>query len=290
MSPPITADETHYSTEAVDTAKRRLLPVVEACVAVDLAFTETGAGRPLVILHGLLGSKRNWSTLAATFGASQRVLVADLRNHGESPRHEMHDYPALAADVARLIEEEVGEPAAVMGHSMGGKAAMTLALDRPDLVERLVVVDIAPARSNAAPLALLRAMRAVPLGSCTSRAEVGMILAETIADPGVRAFVAQNVVTGPAGLAWSVNLDALERHVESILGFPHVPVGRAFTGPTLFVAGGRSDYLRPDHAGEIGRLFPHATIETIPDAGHWVHAEAPAAFLRTVSRFLAAPA
>lgn len=259
-------------------------------MAVDLAFTEAGSGPPLVILHGLFGSKRNWSTLAARFGADRRVFVADLRNHGESPRHDAHDYPALADDVARLIESRVGGPAAVMGHSMGGKAAMMLALGRPELVERLVVVDIAPARSNAAPLGLLRAMRSVPLAACASRAEVGAILAETVSDPGVRGFLAQNVVAGPGGLSWAVNLDALERNVESIVGFPDVPAGRAYAGPTLFVAGGRSDYLRPDHAAAIGRLFPRATIETIPGAGHWVHAEAPAAFFTTVSGFLAAGA
>ena len=255
-------------------------------MTLELACAEHGAGAPIVILHGLYGAKRTWATVAARLAARRRVLTADLRNHGESPWDTGHDYPALAADVARLIETRVGGPADVLGHSMGGKAAMMLALDRPDLVARLVVVDIAPAPSSGTAAVAPRALREVPLAGLTRRAEVEEALAASVPDPQVRAFLAANVRAGPHGLAWTINLEALDGHFAEILSFPEIPAGASFPKPTLFIAGGRSDYLRPEHRPAIDRLFPQAVVETIPGAGHWVHAEAPAAFLEAVERFL----
>ncbi|MFM9009840.1 MAG: alpha/beta hydrolase, partial [Planctomycetota bacterium] len=147
-------------------------------------------------------------------------------------------------------------------------------------------VDIAPARSQSSPLLLVKAMRRVPIETLSNRSEVQAVLAEVIPDLAVRGFLAQNVVAGPHGLRWSVNLDAIERNGEAIVGFPEVPHGVSFPQPTQFVAGGRSDYLRPEHRGAIEGLFPRVEFETIADAGHWVHAEAPGPFLETVSRFL----
>jgi len=260
--------------------------LVEELVTVELACNDSGAGSPLVILHGLLGAKRNWATVAKALASRRRVLWADLRNHGASPWHDDHTYPAMAADVVRLIEQRVGGPATVLGHSMGGKVAMLVALTRPDLVSRLVVVDIAPAVSQGAPRDFLAAMRGVNLATCRARSDADTALATAVADPAIRGFLMQNLANGPGGLSWGVNLDALERHFEAIRGFPAIPQGTAYPGPTLFVAGGRSDYLEPRHAAEIGRLFPAATIETIPAAGHWVHADAPAEFIAVVERFL----
>lgn len=253
---------------------------------VELATSESGAGSPLVILHGLFGSKRNWASVAHRLAAAHRVISVDLRNHGESPWDERHDYPALAADVAAVIERRVGGPAAVLGHSMGGKAAMVLALARPDLVERLVVVDIAPVRSTATPIEYVRAMRTLPLAAFSQRLDIKEALAPAIPDPMVRGFLTLNLVSGPAGFAWTVNLEAIERNFEAILGFPAVAPGRQFTNPTLFLAGGRSEYIRPEHHAEIHRLFPAATIEVIERAGHWVHADAADAFVAAVDAFL----
>lgn len=263
-------------------------PTVEVVVAVDLSFNEIGAGTPLVILHGLFGSKRNWSSIARILGEQRRVFTVDLRNHGQSPWDPSHDYASLADDVARFIEERVGSPAAVLGHSMGGKVAMVVAVEHADLVDRLVVVDIAPARSTATSIEVLRAMRAVPLADCSRRADVEAALAAAIPDRGLRAFLVQNVVSGPEGLAWTVNLESLERHFDTILDFPAMPPGRVFDKPTLFVAGEKSDYIQDRHRPEIARLFPAATIEVIEGAGHWPHAEAPIPFLETVRRFLEA--
>lgn len=256
----------------------------------DLSVSETGEGRPLVILHGLFGSKRNWATVAHRLAGRHRVIAVDLRNHGESPWRPRHDYPALAADVAAVIERRAGGAAAVLGHSMGGKAAMVLALTRPELVERLVVVDIAPVRSTATPIEYVRAMRALPLERFTHRLDVKEALAPVIPDPLVLGFLALNLVSGPAGLSWAVNLAAIEDNFPTILGFPQTPTLRRFTKPTLFLAGGRSDYVRPEHEPEIRRLFPAARIEVIAGAGHWVHADAAEAFVAAVDAFLTGPA
>ena len=259
-------------------------------MTLDLACAEHGAGDPLVILHGLYGTKRNWASLAARLARRRRVITVDLRNHGDSPWDARHDYPSLAADVARLIETRLGGPADILGHSMGGKAAMILALGRPELVNRLVVVDIAPAPSPGTAAVAPHVLMAVPLAGLTRRTEVEEALAATIPDPVVRAFLAANVrsATGPGcgGLAWTVNLEALDRHFAEILSFPEIAAGVVFTKPTLFIAGGTSDYVRPEHWPAIERLFPNASVQTIAGAGHWVHAEAPAVFLENVERFL----
>lgn len=257
-------------------------------MTVDLAFDDRGAGPPLVVLHGLFGAKRNWASIAKALAPRHRVLSVDLRNHGASPWDPGHDYPTLAGDVARFIRAHVGGPAAVLGHSMGGKAAMVLALEAPELLERLIVVDIAPAASRTTLIDALRAMQQVPLAACTRRGEVEAALAASIADPAVRAFLVQNVTTGPNGLEWAVNLAALERNFAAIAGFPDVPDDRMYSRPTLFVVGERSDYVRPEHHAAIARLFPAATVEVVAGAGHWVHAEAPAAFLSVVVGFLSA--
>ena len=255
-------------------------------MTIDLACDERGAGAPLVILHGLYGSKRNWASIAARLAARRRVLAVDLRNHGDSPWDAAHDYPALAADVARLIETRIGGPADVLGHSMVGKAAMMLALDRPDLVARFVAVDIAPAPSPGTAAVAPRVLRAVSLEGLSRRGEVEAALAVSIPDPTVRAFLVTNVRGGPEGLAWTINLEALDRHFEEILAFPAVRPGTRFDKPGLFIAGGRSDYVRPEHRPVIERLFPRAAVHVVAGAGHWVHAEAPGPFLEVVEWFL----
>ena len=254
---------------------------------LDLSFTATGSGEPLLILPGLFGSKRNWSSVARQLAEQWRVITVDLRNHGESPWDDVHDYPAMAGDVAQLIGAQGLQPAAVLGHSMGGKAAMVLALTRPELVSRLIVVDIAPARSTANTRAVLQAMQDVPLAEVTTRSEAKAAMAEAVPSAGVRDFLALNLTSSPEGLRWGINLEALANSFDNILGFPAFPAGMTFAKPTLFLGGGRSPYIQPEHHAEIRRLFPHASIESIPDAGHWVHADAPQAFLEQVTAFLA---
>lgn len=242
-------------------------------------------GLPLVILHGLLGSARNWGAVVKTLGEIRRVLALDMPNHGASPWSEVMDYPFMAREVAAVIEH-LGGRAAVMGHSMGGKAAMTLALTRPEMVERLVVVDIAPVTYNHTFAPFVKAMRAAPLAEAASRGEVEAALARTVIDKGVRAFLMQNLEGGPGGYRWRPNLAVLNAHMTDIMEFPDFPEGTDYEGPALFVAGETSEYVRPAYQGAIARLFPRAETVTIPGAGHWVHADNPAAFMAAVRPFL----
>lgn len=255
---------------------------------LSLAFTDSGAGKPLVILHGLFGSKRNWGAIAKALSAQRRVLCLDLRNHGESPWAPEMTYPALAADVAHFIRSQGLGGADVIGHSMGGKAAMTLALSHPELVDSLTVVDIAPAPSPGTFIHYVDALRAVDLATIASRKDADAQLAPAEKNPGIRAFLLQNLESGPEGFSWRVNLEALSGAMEDLLDFDTPPHGHSYHGPALFLAGGASDYIGPHHHGEIKRLFPATHIEVLPGVGHWAHAEAPDLFLHHVTDFLGA--
>lgn len=253
---------------------------------LDLAFWETGAGRPLVILHGLFGAKRNWGMVAKALSPHRRVFCLDMRNHGESPWADTMTYPAMAADVAHFIHRHALGAVDLVGHSMGGKAAMALALAHPELLRSLTVVDIAPATSPGTFIHYVAALRAMDLSAVKTRKEADALLAPAEANPGIRGFLLQNLESGNDGFTWRVNLDALGGAMEDLLAWPAPPHGRSFSGPALFLAGGASDYIRTHHHGEITRLFPQAEIRVLPGIGHWVHAEAPTLFLEHLQRFL----
>lgn len=255
-------------------------------MTVELSFSEMGEGTPLLVLHGLFGSGRNWQTIARRLAAHRRVLALDLRNHGNSPWLAGMSYDELADDVRRFMNDHGIEKADVIGHSMGGKTAMILALSYPSRIGRLVVVDIAPVSYPPALGSFIDAMRAVDLDRIDRRAEVDAALADQVPDPGIRAFLLQNLVAQDGRLRWRLNLAELADGMDDIAGFPAIPSGRAFQGPTLFVGGARSDYIRTSAHGTIRSLFPQATFATIPDAGHWVHAEQPERFIETVVPFL----
>lgn len=253
---------------------------------LDLAFAEQGAGPPVLILHGLFGSAGNWAGIARRLGAAHRVFVLDLRNHGASPWSDEVGYPAQAADVAAFIRRHGLGGAAVIGHSMGGKVAMMLALREPRLVGRLVVVDVAPAPNPPSLRAYAEAMRAIDPRGLSRRAEAEALLRTVIPEPAIRLFLVQNLVSGPAGLRWRLNLDAIAAGMETISGWPALPDDMVYDGPTLFIRGEHSGYVEERHRPQIMRRFPRAEIVTIAGAGHWVHAEQPEAFLAAVSRFL----
>jgi esterase len=253
---------------------------------VPLAAVEYGEGPPLAILHGLFGSGRNWASMAQGLAAQHRVIAIDLRNHGASPWAETMDYREMADDVRSTMRERGYDRFALLGHSMGGKVAMTAALKHGAAVERLVVVDIAPVAYAASHLGYAQAMRELDLAAIKRRSDADAALAPAIPDAAERAFLLQNLVLEDGRARWRLNLEAIEREMPRLVGFPAIPAGRTYDGPSLFVAGGRSDYLRPEHELIIRRLFPSAEIANIDNAGHWLHAEQPAAFLTVVEAFL----
>jgi esterase len=247
------------------------------------------AGDPLVILHGLLGSARNWATAAKQLGETHRVFALDLRNHGRSPWAATMSFDEMAGDVAAFVDAHRLGPAVVIGHSLGGKVAMRLALTRPERVARLIVVDVAPVAYAHSFGPFVEAMAAVDLAAVRRRADAELQLERSIRDPVVCSFLLQNLVKTDAGFAWRVNLEALAANMPELLGFPPMDEDAGYAGPTLFIAGARSNYIKPEHRPLIARHFPHAEHARIAGAGHWVHAERPAEFLTEVRRFLADP-
>jgi pimeloyl-ACP methyl ester carboxylesterase len=256
-------------------------------MSLDLSFAETGAGPPLIVLHGLFGSSRNWAGIARQLGETHRVFTLDLRNHGASPWAETMTYREMAADVAAFLAGHGLEGATVLGHSMGGKTAMLLALERGDLVGRLIVVDIAPVAYGHSHLPHIEAMRAVDLSSAARRGEVDRALQDAVPDPGLRGFLLHNLASEEGRLRWRINLAGLGDNMDALIGYPDDLEGLGYNGPTLFLAGATSDYLQTAHHAKIRTLFPAAEIDAIADAGHWVHAEQPQAFLARLRTFLA---
>ena len=238
----------------------------------------------LLIAHGLFGSGRNWGVIAKRLSDKRRVVAVDMRNHGQSPWFETHRYPDLAGDLAEVIEH-LGAPFDVLGHSMGGKAAMMLALTRPELVNRLIVADIAPVAYDHSQSRFIEAMKAVDPSRIERRSEAREALARHIDNPELASFFLQSLDV--RNRRWVLNLDTLEAEMPHILGFPEID-GR-FDGETLFLTGAKSDYVRPEHRPRIKELFPRARFAAIPGAGHWLHAEKPREFEAAVRSWLDRP-
>ena len=252
--------------------------------------TGEGPGVPLVLAHGLFGQGRNLGGLARRLAdAGRRVISVDMRNHGDSPQDIAHDYHALAADLEAVIAAEGGQ-ADVAGHSMGGKAAMALALTHPDRVRRLAILDIAPLAYGHDQTALIDAMEGLDLGSVDRRSQADQRLADAIDDPGIRAFLLQSLDLKASPPRWKLNLPVLRARMGDLVGWPE-DLARAaprFEGPALFLAGAESDYVTDDGRDAIRRLFPQARLVRIKGAGHWLHADAPEATGAALAAFFAA--
>ncbi|KAF0676893.1 alpha/beta fold hydrolase [Profundibacterium mesophilum] len=251
--------------------------------AVDLTMIRHDGGGdapPLLIAHGLFGSARNWGVIAKRLSDRGPVIAVDMRNHGHAPHSDAHDYEALASDLARVLEK-IG-PADLLGHSMGGKAAMALALLHPDALHRLVVADIAPVAYGHSQAHLIEAMKRIDLGAVTRRADADAALAAHIETASLRAFLLQSLDL--ADKRWRFNLDTLEREMARITGWPGIP--GEFARPTLFLTGAKSDYVLPEHRPAIRAQFPKARFAKLTGAGHWLHAERPRAFEASVRAFL----
>ena len=237
----------------------------------------------LLIVHGLYGSARNWGVIARHLAAGRTVHAVDMRNHGQSPRATTHSYADMAGDLAEVITT-LGAPMDVVGHSMGGKAAMQLALTRAELIRKLVVADIAPVAYGHDQTQYITAMRALDLNGLTSRSEADRRLSETVADPALRAFFLQSLDLKAQPPVWRLNLDVLEAEMPQIVGWPGT-TGQ-FDGPTLFLTGALSHYVKPEYRDTIRSLFPKSHFAKLPGAGHWLHAERPREFEQAVQVFL----
>lgn len=254
--------------------------------AIELACSEVGNGPAVVLVHGMLGNGRNLQPLAQALSDSYRVLTPDLRNHGRSPHSQEMNYPALAADLITLLDKnEIGQ-AALIGHSLGGKAVMATTLLYPDRVTKLVSMDMAPVPYSEFLGDLLNTLGQLPLTDMSSRSEADRWLSQQgIGDSRLRAFLLQNLIRSDDGFQWRVNLDALRSQRQSLIGFPDDAI--PWPGPALFLHGADSDYVQPDHHDAIKRLFFAAKIEAIPNAGHWLHADQPEVITERLKSFLA---
>lgn len=255
---------------------------------VNLQFNEYGADGPaLIVLHGLFGSARNWAGHARNLADTHHVYALDLRNHGASDRAMTMTYEEMAEDVAGFIAEQGLSDPVIMGHSMGGKVAMQLALTAPDSVKALIVVDIAPVSYGHDMLDYIAAMQMLDLSGEQRRSELEEELRGEVEDPGISAFLMTNLERANGGFQWRINLTAISAGMSAISAFSPPP-GATYDGPTVFIAGSESSYIRDTHRDRITELFPKSRTVTIKDSNHWVHADQPEAFLKTVNAFLGA--
>ncbi len=252
---------------------------------MELHYEEFGSGAPLVLVHGLFGSNTNWRGVAKLLSDRFHVITVDLPNHGRSP----HGGTMTYADMSTSLRETLGNvedpPMVWVGHSMGGKAVMDLALTYPELVDRLVVVDVAPVRYPHSHTRFIDAMIDLDIGSLRSRADADRILSSSIVDTPTRLFLLQNLVRENGGFRWRLNLPVLSEYHDDLMDFPDHS-GRRFDGPVLFVTGGQSDYVTAAHRKAVLQKFPGAGFETIHGAGHWVHADKPGVTCEAIARFL----
>jgi esterase len=252
---------------------------------MNLHFEAVGEGPPLIILHGLLGSADNWRSMSRRLGAHCKVFAVDLRNHGRSPHSDTFDYDVMTADLREFMEQQALRRVMLLGHSMGGKVAMQFAIDYSEQVDRLVIVDIAPKPYEPFQRYILEALRSLDLTRYKSFADVDAALAAEVSSESLRQFLLKNLVRDHDGhLRWKVDLEAIDRNYDKLAR--GVVPERSFDKPTLFIRGGRSNYIGDDDVPLIRQIFPQAEIATLPEAGHWVHIDAPKEFFQTVVNFL----
>jgi pimeloyl-ACP methyl ester carboxylesterase len=258
-------------------------------VLSDLHTTSMGEhGSPIVFCHGLFGQGRNWNQIGKALAGDHRIVLVDLPHHGRSPWAERFDYIDIADQVAGLLS--VDDPVTLVGHSMGGKVAMVLALRRPDLVERLCVVDVAPVAYDHLDefQGYIAALQGLDLDSLAQRAEADAALEAAVPNPTVRSFLLQNLRRDGDGWRWQVNLDVLGADLREVSGWPEDELAglAAYQGPVLWIGGETSHYVRAEYAATMDRWFPRNRRVTVKGAGHWVHSERPEVFVEVLRRFV----
>jgi len=245
-------------------------------------------GSRIAFCHGLFGQGRNWTQHAKALAADHRVLLVDMPDHGRSPWSERIDLVTAAEQVAELLGAD--DPVALVGHSMGGKIAMVLALRHPELVDRLCVVDVAPVAYEHASefVRYIDAMLAIDLTTLADRGEPDRALQEAVPDDVVRGFLLQNLRREGDDWRWQPNLELLREEIDEVGGWPAESLDEtsSYDGPVLWIGGSESRYVQNDYAAAMERYFPRVRRVTIKGAGHWVHSEQPAVFLEVLRRFI----
>jgi len=266
---------------------------------MQLSYKIFGEGQPVLILHGLYGSSDNWVTIGRALSANFKVFIPDLRNHGKSEHSNIHTYEALVEDVVEfIIQHNISKPI-IIGHSMGGKTAMLLALTHPELIKKLVVVDIAPKAYTSLDklqphviqhLNIINAFASTSLDGKTKREEVEAEFAGYVKDDRTRQFLLKNLVRNNHGFAWAIHVEALKKNLPEIMDGPDFTKLKfdkeAINFPVLFIRGEKSEYILEEDILMIKKYFPTAELVTVFDAGHWVHAEQPELFLKSLNYFL----
>lgn len=251
---------------------------------MKLFYREYGQGQPMIILHGLMGSSDNWLPQAKMLGEHYHVWVVDQRNHGQSPHSNEFNYKVLSEDILNFIQEHRIENPVIIGHSMGGKAAMNFALAHPGKLDKLIVVDIAPKAYDVRHDHIVEGLKAVPINTVQSRQEANDALAPHISSEAVRQFLLKNLMRKPeGGFGWRINLPVIDQSLEMISG-GLVNEG-IFEKKTLFIRGNKSDYILDNDREAIKKIFPNSTLVTM-ETGHWVQAEKPEEFVQVVLSFL----
>lgn len=251
---------------------------------MKLFYRELGEGQPIIMLHGIFGSSDNWLTHSRMLSDNYHTYALDLRNHGQSFHDDAFDYPSMVEDVIEFMETHQIHDPVVMGHSMGGKVAMNLAVAHPEKVQKLIVVDIAPRPYNMENYVVLQGLNSIDIDKVTSRQEADQMLARHVDEADTRQFLLKNLQRKPeGGFKWKLNLPAISENIAHI-GLPLQFEGK-FEKPTLFVRGRQSGYVRDKDVEVIKGIFPNAVLETL-DTGHWVPAEKPKEFVELVRRWL----
>lgn len=252
---------------------------------MKLFYRQSGQGTPLIILHGLFGSSDNWYSLAKIFAEHFTVFLLDQRNHGQSPHSPDFDYKLLAEDLEEFIREHSIQQPVILGHSMGGKAAMNFAVVHPNQLSKLIVVDIVPKTYPVHHDAILDGLKVVPLNGLSSRNEADKILSSYVPEAAVRQFLLKNLSRkSEGGFEWKINLEAIDKNIEA-MGAGMVFSG-TYDGPSLFVRGERSNYYDDNDEVLIKSIFTHAEFASL-NTGHWVQAENPLEFSKLVLNYLA---
>jgi len=254
-------------------------------MAVKLAFEEFGdtANKPLIILHGFFASSRNWRQIAKKLAGQCHVYVVDMRNHGLSPHVPEMDYPAMAEDLAVFMDELNLQTADLLGHSMGGKAAMWFALTQPERVDHLIVADISPVSYQHSFDNTINALKQLPLDQISNRKQADDLLSASIAELSYRQFLLQNLQLNDGEYSWRINLDYFYQTADNIIAFPSAEQIEPYKGKVLFIMGGNSTYTDKE---AIETSFPTAEISTIKGANHWLHIDKPIEFVNSIINFL----